>query len=320
MLMTGDAAAAARYAPDSCSDIAVVILTFNEEENLSACIESVAGWAREIFVVDSYSTDCTVDIALSYADRGVRIVQHAFVDYAKQWNWALTKLPISATWTLKLDADERATSEFREEVSMLLASCGSDLQGCYFRRRFYFMRKPLTYSGRIGYDLRMWRTGAAQFEDRSVNEHALVQGKVAYLKSFVDHRDMKPVSDWIDKHNRYSSLEADNALRGNLFGGLEPRFWGAPEERRMWLRRAYHRMPFAAAAYFLYLYVFCLAVLDGAAGFRYSLLRAQFLFWMDLKIREHRELGTLPVVVWPERGTPHEQVRDSELQRMVDGS
>jgi glycosyltransferase involved in cell wall biosynthesis len=299
-------------------DLAVLILTFNEEENLRDCIDSVLGWASEIFVIDSYSTDATVDIALSYSDRGVRVVQHTFEDYAKQWNWAISRLPVRCSWSLKLDADERATAEFRNEVGRVLTAAPDDLQGVYFRRRFFFMRRPLTRSGSIGYDLRLWRTGAARFEDRSVNEHAMVEGRACYLKAYVNHVDMKPISDWLDKHNRYSSLEARNYLCGNVAGDVPPRFWGTPDQRRMWWRVAYNKVPGAPAIYFLYLYVLRGGFLDGVGGFRYCLLRAQYRYWIELKIREHRELKTLPPVTWPARGIPHPAVVHSDLQQIVD--
>lgn len=300
------------------ANLTVIVLTFNEEENLPSCLESVLGWAREIFVVDSYSTDRTVDVALAYADRGVRVVQHTFEGYAKQWNWALTKLPVTARWALKLDADERVTQDFREEVTGLLARADDRLEGVYFRRRFYFMRKPLKWSGELGYDLRLWRSGTARFEDRSLNEHVLVTGGVAYVKSYVDHIDHKPIADWLEKHNRYSSLEAENILKGDISGDVAPRFWGTPDERRMWLRGLYRAIPFRATLYFVYLYIFRAAILDGVGGFRYSLLRSHYRYWIELKIREHRELGTNARVVWPARGEPHSAVALSELQRLVD--
>ena len=299
-------------------EITVIVLTFNEEQNLHACLDSVTGWAKQVFVVDSYSTDHTVDVALEYGDRGVSVVQHPFEDYSRQWNWALTKLPISTTWTLKLDADERVTGKFREEVSRLVAEGDAALTGIYFRRCFYFMRKKLEHSGRLGHDLRMWRTGNAQFENRSINEHAMVAGPVAFLNAYVDHVDHKSLEDWVSKHNRYSSMEALNAIQGNIDGDVLPRYWGTPEQRRVWLRRVYARLPLGPLAYFFYQYIFRGGFLDGLAGFRYSLLRAQYQYWTDLKIVEYRDTGVLPTVGWPPRGAAHSVVANSPLQQLVD--
>lgn len=298
--------------------VGVIILTFNEEANLGACLDSVVGWAKEIFVVDSYSTDRTVEIALSRAADGVRVVQHSFEDYSRQWNWALRALPISALWTLKLDADERVTPEFKAEVDALLKTAPAELEGVYFRRRFHFMGRKLRWLGEVGYDLRLWRTGRAVFEDRSVNEHALINGRVGYLKSYVDHYDYKSTTDWIEKHNRYASLEVRNIIEGKILGSVRARFRGTPDERRMWLRLLYRKLPAGPVAYFLYLYFIRLGVLDGRAGLHYCLLRAQYFFWIELKFLEYKITGQLPHVMWPVRGAPHPAVAASDLQCRVD--
>src|SRR5438067_11004884 len=115
--------------------VTVIIPTFVEEADLARTLGSVRGWADEVFVVDSFSTDRTVEIALARAGEGVRVVQHAFENYSAQWNWALTHLPIRGEWTLKLDADEQATEAFRREVEEVIAREGEDLEGIFFRRR-----------------------------------------------------------------------------------------------------------------------------------------------------------------------------------------
>lgn len=298
--------------------VAVIILTFNEEANLIPALDSVKGWADEVFVVDSYSTDRTVDIALERAVDGVRVVQHCFKNYSDQWNWALSRLPVTSDWTLKLDADERVTPEFRKEVDELLSTAPADLDGVQFRRYFVFMGKLLRFAWTLNYDLRLWRTGRAAFEQRSVGEHPLVEGKVCSLKSYVEHYNYKSISDWLDKHNRYASLEAINLIQGNLTGDYKPRLFGTPTERRMWLRKWYYRVPWRPLIYFLYRYFLRLALLDGLAGFRFTFLHASYLYWIDLKRTEYRLTGELPTVIWPQRGSPHPLVADSELQRQVD--
>jgi glycosyltransferase involved in cell wall biosynthesis len=301
------------------SSLSVIILTFNEESNLAAALDSVKGWAAEVFVVDSYSTDRTVEIALERAADSVHVVQRRFENYSDQWNWALSHLPLSSAWTLKLDADERVTPKFKKEVNELLRSPPPDLHGVLFRRRLFFMGSPLRFGGvRDNYDLRLWRTGKATFDRRTVNEHALVEGRTVVVKSQVEHHDNKLIADWLDKHNRYSSLEAISLIQGDLIGSVKPRFFGTPTERRMWLRKLYFRLPGRPLLYFLYRYVLRLGLLDGLAGFRSILLYAVFLYWIDLKRLEYRTTGKLPVVLWPSRGKPHPVVAQSELQRMVD--
>ena len=299
--------------------LSVIILTFNEESNLADALDSIKGWAAETFVVDSYSTDRTVEIALEREADGVHVVQHRFKNYSDQWNWALSHLPLSFAWTLKLDADERVTPEFKKEVNELLCSPPPDLHGVLFRRRLFFMGSPLRFGGvRGNYDLRLWRTGKATFDQRVVNEHALVAGRTVALQSQIEHHDNKLIADWVDKHNRYSSLEALSLLQGDLTGSVEPRFFGTPTERRMWLRQLYFRLPARPLLYFLYRYVLRLGLLDGLAGFRSILLYAVFLYWIDLKRIDYWATGELPVVFWPPRGKPHPVVAQSELQRTVE--
>lgn len=300
--------------------VAVVIPTFNEEENIEAALDSVRGWSDEVFVVDSYSTDATVDRALARAGDGVRVVQHRFENYSAQWNWALTHLPFTRDWTLKLDADERVTPDFRDEVDEVLANAAPGLEGLYFRRRFYFMGRPLDWGGmRDNHDLRLWKTGCARFEDRAVNEHALVEGETARLVAYVEHHDFKSLSDWIAKHNRYSSLEARAIAGGNVTGEVEPRLFGAPDERRIWLRRRFYRTPGAPWVYFAYRAFARGGVLDGWPGIQYAFLHASYLNWIELKLRQQRLTGKAPPVDWPTRGDPHPSVVDSPLQRQVEG-
>ena len=288
--------------------IAVVILTFNEEDHVGPAIESVQGWASEIFVVDSFSTDGTVDSALKYADQGVEVVQHAFENYSSQWNWALSQLPIKAEWTLKLDADERVPDEFKSEVRAVLTDAGPDLAGFYFQRRIIFMNKALRFGGHTSFDLRMWRTGRAHFDGRQINEHAIVGGETFSLKSFIDHYDTKSITEWWDKHNRYASLEALSMIDEAQFDVVQPRLLGSPDERKKWMRRVYWMHPFrflSAVGLFSYHYFFKLGALDGTRGFQVALLRAIYIYLLDLKLIEYRRTGKRPTVYWPARGGPH---------------
>jgi glycosyltransferase involved in cell wall biosynthesis len=288
------------------TDIAIIILTFNEELNLPATLDSIKGWAREIFIVDSFSSDRTVDVALAHSHEKVFIVQHAFEDYSKQWNWALTHLPISSAWTLKLDADERVTEEFKNEVDNLTKNASTEIEGIFFRRKILFMGRMLHWGGITeNYDLRMWRTGCATFEDRAVNEHAIVRGGTTKLKSYVLHANTKSIADWLDKHNRYSSLEAISLINGKMTGDIQPRFFGDPAQQRMLLRKIYYGIPLRASAHFIYRFILRGGFLDGRYGFWYAFLTTVYLYWIGLKVHEYKMTGILPGIIWPQRGLPH---------------
>ncbi len=299
-------------------DVSVIILTFNEEKNIRHAIESVSDWAETIFVVDSYSTDRTVDIALEY--ERVFVVQHEFVNFSAQWNWALQALPIKTGWTLKLDADERVTPEFKSEVPEVVRN-HPGISGIYFRRKMFFMGQPIVNGGYSStYKLHLWRTGKAVFENREVNEHTIIDGPTLRITSFIDHHDFKSISDWIAKHNRYSSMESRCLIQGNVAGDITPRLSGSPYERKAWLRGVYRKMPFRHVAYFLYRYLYQRAFMDGMVGFRYCLLHAFYRYWIDLKYEEYLRSGEQPEVQWPTRGSAHPVVKVSTLQRQVDGA
>ncbi len=301
--------------------LSVIILTFNEEANLAAALDSVKGWAAEVFVVDSYSTDRTVDIALEREADGVHVVQHRFENYSAQWNWALTHLPISQPWVLKLDADERATEAFRREVDARVLNAEPEEDAFIVHWRLIFMGRWLKWGGLYpNGNIRLWRRGKGRFERRAVNEHLLVDGKVGVITAPIDHHDYKSLGHWIDRHNRYSAMEARALMGGNVTGQTEPRLFGRPSQRRMWLRQWYYRMPGRTVFYFLYRYFLRLGLLDGVAGFRFAFLHATFMYWIDLKRDEYLATKELPVVLWPPRGTPHPVVAQSALQYRVDGA
>lgn len=273
-------------------NVAVVILTFNEEKNISAALDSVEGWASEIFVVDSFSSDSTLQIISARSGSRISVCQHKFDNYGAQWNWAIESLPIKSEWTLKLDADERVTDVFKRELKASSFLANPDVHGVLFRRSFFFMGKRLRFGGvQSNYDLRMWRTGRARFENRSVNEHAIVNGTKVYLKSVIEHRDRKPLSAWLDRHNKYSTLEAINAVKGDIVGEIQPSFFGNAIERRMWARMIYQKLPFAAVWYFAYRYFIRFGFLDGLLGFRYAVLHASYRWWTILKQEEIRQDG-----------------------------
>ena len=299
--------------------VTAIILTFNEEENLPLALDSLRGWADEVFVVDSYSTDKTVEIALARKADGVRIVQHPFENYSAQWNWALRRLPIRTVWTLKLDADERLTPEFKTEATSKLSRWSDRTEGVYFRRELVFMNLRLRWGGASSsYVQHLWRTGTAVFEDRPVNEHALVRGRTEKLSAAVLHHTSSDLSHWLEKHNRYSTLEAACLLDDDVNGQVRPALLGTPDQRRMWLRRLYRRLPLRPFVYFLARYFVQLGILDGRAGFRYWFLHASYKYWIDLKLIEARGIGSVPGPLWPRRGSPHPVVARSALQASVE--
>lgn len=269
------------------SDLAVVILSYNEEANIRRAIDSVKDWVREIHVLDSYSSDRTVEIAESCP--GVRVARRAFRDYGDQWNWAIRNLPIRASWILKLDADEQVTPPLRKEIATVLAEPDRPYVGYYLRRYLYFMNRRLRFGGFSScWHLRLWRRGKGRFEQRSVNEQVVLDGPTGRLRSYLSHDDRKGLSAWIWRHNRYSTMEAEEACFAAQNGSD---LSGAAARRRRLKQRIWPLVPFKPIAYFLYVYIIRLGFLDGAAGYHMCRLRSVYHYFIELKKKEARLLG-----------------------------
>lgn len=298
--------------------LSVIILTYNEEIHLERLMKNIADWTDEIFIVDSYSTDKTLDIARRY---GAKIVQHPFENQAKQFNWALDNLPIKNDWILRLDADESLTEELKNEISETLINADKKLinadnisinqrpknqpqsvkaiNGFYLKRRVYFMGRWIRHGGYYPvWFLRLFRKGKARSEERGMDEHlVLLEGKAGKLKNdFIDD-NRKDLSWWIDKHNKYASREANAILEtsdvlniGVNIGTSDVQRLGDRPMKKRWLKKKiYYKLPLFCRAflYFLYRYFFQLGFLDGKEGLIFHFLQGfWYRFLIDAKIYE----------------------------------
>lgn len=280
-----------RARTDGTTPLAVIILAFNEEENLPYALASVVGWAAEVWVVDSYSTDRTAALA---RDAGATVVSHAFAGYASQRNWALRSLPFQHEWVLFLDADEAVTPELRAELPHVLRRSPREIAGYYVKRRFMFLGRWLRHGGYYPvWLLRLVRHRLARCEERGVDEHLLVDGVTARLQHDLLHEDHRSLTRWVERHVRYADLAATDHVRGPHGKGVPARWWSQhqPERSRWWHGRVYQRFPlgFRAMAYFLYRYVLQGGFLDGREGFVYQILQALwYRALIDARILELR--------------------------------
>jgi glycosyltransferase involved in cell wall biosynthesis len=283
--------------------VAVVMISLNEAHNLAAVLDNVAGWAREVFLVDSYSADRTVDIALA---RGVHVVQRSFTGFGDQWNFAL-RLPIAAPWTMKLDPDERLTPELKAAIINAIAA--DDCDGIDVRRRLWFMGRPLPVRQTV---LRVWRTGACRFSDVTVNEHPLVEGRKRLVAGELEHHDSPNLHHWYEKQNRYTSAEALGAFRGERLA-VTPRFLGSALERRMWIKRAYAHVPFRHWLVHLYCLFGLGAWRAGRAGFIWARLRAEVYRMREYKRLEMEWRGSADELPAPHIGRPDPRAPQYEV-------
>ena len=269
--------------------ISAIILTYNEEIHIERLLKNIAGFADEVFIVDSYSTDKTLEIAEKY---GAKIIQHPFENQAQQFNWALDNLDIKNEWVLRLDADEYLTEELKSEINKALEEKFSsiNINGYFIKRRVYFMGRWIKHGGYYPtWILRLFRKGKARSEERQMDEHiVLLDGKAEELKNdFVDD-NKKNLEAWIERQNRYSSREADQILNPQKAGEKAERLGGPATDRRK-MKNFYLKMPlfWRSFFYFIYRYFFRLGFLDGKEGLIFHFLQGfWYRFLADAKVYE----------------------------------
>lgn len=271
--------------------ISILIPTKNEEANLPHALKSVAGWAADVFVLDSGSTDRTREIAEA---AGAKFVHHDWEGFARQKNWGLDNLPMTGKWVFILDADEVITPELRDELLAVAKADTAAENGFYINRFFIFLQKRIRHCGYYpSWNLRFFRKGKARYEERDVHEHMVVDGKVGYLKHDMEHNDRRGMEYYIAKHNHYSTLEARELFKieqGMTHGTMKFSFFGGPIERRRWIKhKLWPKLPLKWYFRFLYMYVLRLGILDGVTGFHFCLFLASYEHQITLKLKELRQ-------------------------------
>ncbi|HEY3268702.1 MAG TPA: glycosyltransferase family 2 protein [Armatimonadota bacterium] len=266
--------------------VSILILTLNEEISLPNCLKSSA-WSDDIVVFDSFSSDCTVDIA---RDFGARVYQRTFDNYSAHREAAHKMVSFKYPWVFSVDADERFTPELATEVNETIATCSDETSLFLVNRRDYLLGRWIRHSScyPIWFE-RLFRPERVSMTDRIVNEHMVAEGRIARLKNPLIHYPFdKGVSHWIARHNRYSSMEAHEYLKQMDIGSLEWRalFCADPISRRLAIKNISCRLPFRPGLKFLYLYLYRRGIMDGASGFAYCMLQAIYEYMIELKVRE----------------------------------
>lgn len=261
-------------------DLSVLILTFNEERHIQRAVESAFCVAKEVFVVDSFSNDRTVEIAESL---GARVFQHTFRYHAAQLNWAIENLPVSTEWIFRLDADEYFTDELIDEIKETLPKTTSNINGFTAPRLMYFMGKYIRHGILPMIILRLWRTGKARCENKKMDEHImLTEGEVGTLQgAFIDDSKIT-LAEWIQKHNAYSDNEAMDLLCTEYsIGGIDNTSTskiGDHTSNKRKKKLKYIKLPlfWRSFAFFVYRYFIRCGFLDGKEGFLWHFLQG---FW-----------------------------------------
>lgn len=267
--------------------VSALVLTLNEEANLANCLRSLS-WCDDVVVLDSYSSDATEQIARA---AGARFHQRAFDNYAAHRNFALRELEYRHPWLLMVDADEAVPEEMVREIETTLAECDEDVCLFRFRRKDYFMGRWIKRSS--GYPTwfgRLVRLGRVWVE-REVNEEYLTDGTVRKLQSHLLHYPFnKGFAAWLEKHNRYSSMEAQALLQRETAYTVSWRgaFSRDPQTRRKTAKQLFYVMPGRPLLAFLGLYLVRGGILEGRAGFTFCMLRSIYEYMINCKRTELR--------------------------------
>ncbi len=288
--------------------LSVVILARNEESNIERCVRAVA-WCNDIVVVDDRSTDRTVENAIS---AGARVLQHSFVDFATQRNWAMAEADLKNDWVLHLDADEVVTEELHAELVRILPTADASIAAFRMCRKTILGRTWLKYSdGFPVWIMRLVRRGAAAFQSSGHGEVAVpaVQGGMGTVRvPFLHFAFSKGWADWINRHNRYSTHEAEAEVRSRRPIRIGDLFASEKEKRRLALRELSRRLPCRPCLRFLYQYFLKCGFLDGPKGLVFCTMMAAYERWIVLKRNEMLQSG------WHK--DHHDRDRDPEKQGM----
>ena len=273
------------------SQYTVIVLTFNEESNIENCLDSLRSLNAKIFVVDSYSTDRTLEIL---EERGVPYVQHAFKNYSAQRNWAQANLPEPTEWVLQIDAGETLTPAMVNWINVSFDPNDSTTDGYMFARRAIFMGQWIKYGGYHPiYHLRLYRRSKGRCEAKVYDQHFVVDGVKKRAGKGADMEDgvMSSLRDFTVAHARWAVFEAvELILSEEDSGEVEARFFGTPIERTRWLKNnIFQKVPLFVRSflYLFYRYFIKLGFLDGTKGLIFHFLQGfWFRFLVDSTIYE----------------------------------
>jgi glycosyltransferase involved in cell wall biosynthesis len=277
-------------------NITALIITKNEEIHIERCINNIKKLVSDVLIIDSFSNDNTIEIVKKL---NIKFIQNKFINHAKQFNFGLSQLSQDTDWVLKIDADEILTSSLIAEIKNKLPQLDKNINGIYIKRHLVFQDTLIKY-GRLSPVrlLRLFRFQKGKCDNRWVDEKIKVEGKTVQFKEYIIDHNLKSLSEWIRKHDRYSSAEALNYLLikyNSLFNNIEQSQlnFETPSLVSLKSRNLYAKLPLIIRAFiiFSYRYFFCLGFLHGKAGLIYFFLQSLwYRILVDAKILEVQKL------------------------------
>ncbi|WP_254020823.1 glycosyltransferase family 2 protein [Mesorhizobium escarrei] len=282
---------------DAAVKIHAVILTLNESVHIGRCIESCKELVESITVIDSGSTDTTVEIAEKL---GAEVIRHPWINYATQLNFGISTLVGKGGWLMRIDADEVLDPATSHRLSEVVSQADRDCDGILVQRRIYFLGRRMRYGAiEPSWQLRLWRNGRGRCEQRWMDEHVIVSGNVQKSDIVISDINMNSLTWWTAKHNQYASREAIDLLNARfefLKADKLPVSGASPQARarRFLKEKIYLRTPAGVRviAYFLYRYLIRLGFLDGRPGFYFHFLQGLWYRGLvDAKVFEIEEFA-----------------------------
>jgi glycosyltransferase involved in cell wall biosynthesis len=270
--------------------VSVIILTKNEEQDIARCLESLR-WCRDIHVLDSGSTDKTIEISIAL---GAKVSNNRFISFGQQRNFALDNLVIAFDWILFLDADEVMTENFHDAIMKAISKADENIAGFYCCWKMMLEGRWLKHCDNFPkWQFRLMRKGRARFIDFGHGQKEdLVIGRIGYIKEpYLHYGFSKGWSQWVDRHNRYSSLEASARL--NNPPPIKNMFSNNPSVRNPALKSVLIKLPGWPFLRFFQAYLLNLGFLEGVPGFIYCSNMAYYEFLIQIKIREIKKCRTL---------------------------
>ncbi len=285
--------------------LAAIVLTLNEERHIERCITRLSQIVHRIYIVDAYSKDSTVEIAQKL---GAIVMQRKWKNHADQFNWALENIDDDISWVIRIDADEYMSERLKWEISVNFPKISKHVVGISVKRKIIFQGQLVRFGG-VGSveSLRILKIGHGYCENRFMDEHLVVHGRVARFSGCIYDENLNTLSWWINKHNTYANREAIEALDIE-YNFLKRRKDGKhyatsnANIKRILKKNIYYKIPsrIRALTYYLIRNLFFLGFLDLIRGNYFHYLQCYwYRLLVDLKISEikrYKRLNSVNII------------------------
>lgn len=268
------------------NDLTAIVLTYNEEKHIERCIISLKNYVKNIILIDSFSSDKTIEIAKKYK---VKFYKRKFINQSKQINWGLKNIRFKTKWLLRIDADEYLTCDLKKKLTNCLQSANKQINSISFERKIKFLNKLLNYGATSPHKtLRVWRNGKGYCDKSLVDEQIITSGKSIHINGYLIDHNLKSLSWWLNKHKKYAIREANDYILKTKTPSLNLyNLKIKPFTQKNHKYKIYYKLPIILRPliFFFYSYIIKLGFLTGWQGFIFYFFQTLwFRFMVDLNI------------------------------------